>query len=292
MKKINTLRIAFFGTGPLAEEALVASIEKGLVPALVVTKEDAPIGRHQSITPPSIKIIATAYGIPVFQKKQGDLWENSPLYDETPFDLFIVASYGVIIREQELDLPLYGVLNIHPSLLPQYRGPTPIETALYNNDKTMGITIMALDTEVDHGPIVVQRSYDILSEYKEETALFFEAKAGALGMELLYEILPSFISGAISVEEQNHKEATYTKKFTKEMGLVDIVKDSRERIMAVYRSCTPWPGCYFMFMHNGRALRIKITEMAYIEGVPTIMKVIPEGKKEMSFAAFKNGYKQ
>jgi methionyl-tRNA formyltransferase len=292
MKKIHDLKIAFFGTGPLAESALITLTALGIKPLLLVTKKDMPVGRSQEITPPLIKKIAEELGITVTQPASlKNLEENSPLLTED-FDLFIVASYGNIIPGKILDIPLFGTLNIHPSYLPQYRGPTPLETALIEGDKDMGITIMVLDELVDHGPILTQKHFDYFSLMKDATILDFEKLAGTVGAEMLASSLEAFITGGISVVEQNHENATFTKKLDKETGLVNLEKDSLEKVYHLWRACTPWPSVYFFFEHKDKKIRVKITEMKNDEEGIRISKVIPEGKKEMSYESFLNGYKK
>jgi methionyl-tRNA formyltransferase len=289
MKKISDLTIVFFGTGPLAESALTTLVEGGIPISLLVTKADSPVGRKQVLTSPHIVSIAASLGIPVIQPKS--LRRDIPLeLLEGTIDLAIVASYGNILPEPVLDIPLYGTLNIHPSLLPLYRGPTPIESALLRGDGALGISIMFLDMEVDHGPLLAQKVYYDFAEVESGVSTDFEYMAGAYGAAMLVDgLLEDFISGAVSVTEQDHSRATFTRKFIKEDGLVNL-NDDMTHIWNVYRACTPWPGCYFIHIHNGKELRIKISEMQYTGGTPTITKVIPEGKNEMSYQSFQNGY--
>lgn len=289
MKKINELKIVFFGTGPLAESALTTLIESGVPIAYVITKRDKPVGRKQEIESPHIKHIAESFGIPVLQPTSIKKEIPVELLVED-FDLFIVASYGNIIPDAVLDIPVFGTLNIHPSLLPLYRGPTPIESALKNGDSALGISIMFLDDKVDHGPILAQKVLYVFDEMKEAISEDFERLSGVYGASMLVDgLLEDFTSGAISIVEQDHERATFTKKFTKEDGLVSL-SDSPEHIMNVYRACTPWPGCYFVHTHRDAQIRVKINEMKYIDQVPTITIVTPEGKKHMSWESFKNGY--
>jgi methionyl-tRNA formyltransferase len=289
MKKISDLKIVFFGTGPLAESALTTLVQGGIPISLLVTKADSLVGRKQLLTSPHIVSIASSLGIAVIQPKS--LRRDVPIeLLEGDFDLAIVASYGNILPEAILDIPLYGTLNIHPSLLPLYRGPTPIESALRNGDPTLGISIMFLDMEVDHGPILAQKVYYDFDEVESGVSTDFEYMAGAYGAAMLVDgLLQDFVSGAVSVTEQDHSRATFTRKFTKEDGQITLDEDIHH-IWNVYRACTPWPGCYFMHTHNDRELRIKISEMQYVEGAPAITKVVPEGKNEMSWESFQNGY--
>lgn len=289
MIDLKSKKFVFFGTGTLAEHALQTMLEEGFIPELVVTKPDSKVGREQKLSSPAILHLAKINGIKTYQPESlKDLPSDSPLLS-TEYDLFIIASYGKIIPNLVLDIPSLGTLNIHPSLLPKYRGPTPIESALLHNEQTLGITIIFLDEQVDHGPILIQREYPDFKTFPDGTTNFFEGRAGVRGAELLIEVLPHYISGGIQVMEQNHSLATFTKKFTKESGLVDM-SWPLQKILDVYRACTPWPGCYFLHRHKDRNLRIKISKMSSSSGNITIDNVIPEGKKEMAYESFKNGY--
>lgn len=289
----NTLRYAFFGTGPLAESVLAALVRAGFIPALLVTKPDAPQGRHMQITPPNIKVWAQMKDIPVFQPESlKDLPKDSPLH-ANEFDVFIVASYGKIIPEDVLGLPKKGVLNVHPSLLPKYRGPSPIESVLLDGNITTGVSIMKLDAEMDHGPLLAQSALII---DPSATAGTMEVECGMLGGELLVQALPSYLDGTLIPKEQNHSEATFCKKITKELGEITLATNGAE-VQRKFRALTPWPSLYFFIDHNGKKMRVKVTKVdTSIVGSDSltagdvIQSVIPEGKHEMAFEDFKRGY--
>lgn len=289
----NTPRYAFFGTGPLAESVLAALVRAGFSPSLVVTKPDSPQGRHMLMTPPTIKVWAETKDIPVFQPESlKELSHESPLHTNE-FDLFIVASYGKIIPEEILDLPKKGTLNVHPSLLPKYRGPSPIESALLDGALMTGVTIMKLDREMDHGPILVQGALMIDAA---ATAGTMEVQCGMIGGELLAQVLPSYLDGTLIPKEQNHAEATVCRKITKELGEITLETNGAE-VQRKYRALTPWPSVYFFIEHNGRKIRIKVTGVdTMMEGSDSltakdvITHVVPEGKHEMTFDDFKRGY--
>jgi methionyl-tRNA formyltransferase len=289
MIDLKSKKFVFFGTGTLAEHALQTMLEEGFIPELVVTKPDSKIGREQKLSSPAILHLAKINGVKTYQPESlKNLPPDSPLLSHE-YDLFIVASYGKIIPDTVLDIPSLGTLNIHPSLLPKHRGPTPIESALLQNEKTLGISIIFLDEQVDHGPVLIQREYADFETFPDGTTDFFEGRAGVRGAELLIEVLPDYISGSIQVAEQNHSEATFTKKFTKETGLVDV-SWPMQKILNVYRACTPWPGCFFIHKHKDKDLRVKITKMSILGTDIIIDSVVPEGKREMSYESFKNGY--
>jgi methionyl-tRNA formyltransferase len=209
-------------------------------------------------------------------------------------DLFIVASYGKIIPEEVLALPKKGVLNVHPSLLPLYRGPSPLESALLDGLTTTGVSIMKLDKEMDHGPILVQQGFTINPLATSGT---LEVTSGQLGGALLVQVLPFYLDGSLVPKEQNHSEATFCKKMTKEMGEVTLLTDAKT-VQNKFRALTPWPGIYFFITHKGKEIRVKITDvdLALSSGVDSLLAsdiirlVIPEGKKEMDFESFKRGY--
>lgn len=285
-------RYVFFGTGPLAESVLAELYRNGYIPALIVTKPDTPQGRHMVLTEPHIKTWAKVKGIPVFQPDSlKGLPENSPLYLES-FDVFIVASYGKIIPEDILNLPTHGVLNVHPSLLPKYRGPSPIESALLHGDSVTGVSIMKLDKEMDHGPILAQMQFSIPEQSNAGT---LEVMCGQLGGELLLQCLPHYLEGVLIPKEQDHSQMTLCKKMTKEMGLITLSDDIRE-VRRKYRALMPWPGLYFFITHNEKEVRVKINGLDLTEDRGTflpgdyIISVTPEGKKQMDFESFKRGY--
>ncbi len=282
---------AFFGTGPLAESVLASLVRHGFTPTLIVTKPDSQSGRHLVKSTPHIKVWAEMKNIPVYQPETlKELPEDSPLLSQK-FSFFVVASYGKILPEKVLDLAPLGTLNVHPSGLPLYRGPSPIESALLDGVGTIGISIMKLDNEVDHGPILVQT---VITVEKRDTALTIEIKAGLEGGALLSQCLPHFLERTLLPKEQDHSMATFCKKIEKEMGEVNL-DDSSTSLFHKYQAFTPWPGIYFFHTHNEKKIRVKISEINFdfakedtVKNI--ILKVIPEGKKEMSFEDFKRGY--
>ncbi len=286
------ISFAFFGTGALAESVLASLVRNGYPPNLIVTKPDAPSGRHMHMTSPHIKVWGDMKEIPVLQPNTLDDVFISHLPPIT-FDLFIVASYGKIIPETILSIPKHGVLNVHPSLLPEYRGPSPIESVLLDGKITTGVSIMQLDKEMDHGPILVQNAFMI---NPEETSGTLEVRAGQLGGDLLSQILPSYIDGSLIPQEQDHEKATICKKITKEMGEIKLT-NSADDLRRKFRALTPWPSVYFFITHHDKQIRVKVTGVDLVtpfENTVTaeeiITSVIPEGKKEMDFESFKRGY--
>lgn len=289
---MTPITFAFFGTGALAESVLAALIRNGYTPALIITKADAPSGRHMEMKSPHIKTWADMKGIPVFQPDTLKNLSDSPLHTQ-PFDLFIVASYGKIIPRDILELPSHGVLNVHPSLLPEYRGPSPIESVLLDGKITTGVTIMKLDELMDHGPILAQTAFMIDTN---ETAGSLEVTCGQLGGDMLSKLIPSYIEGVLIPKEQDHSRATTCKKIEKSFGEISLT-DKASEVQRKYRALTPWPGLYFFHEHHDTLLRIKITKVDVIKNTTdemhadtVILSVIPEGKKEMDWESFMRGY--
>ena len=290
---MNNISFAFFGTGALAESVLASLVRNGYIPKLIVTKPDAPQGRHMEMKSPHIKVWADMKGIKTFQPVSlKELGNDSPLHTET-FDVFIVASYGKIIPVDILNLPKKGVLNVHPSLLPEYRGPSPIESALLDGKMTTGVSIMKLDEGMDHGPILVQNAFMINAE---ETSGTLEVRAGQLGGDLLSQVLPQYMDGTLVPKEQDHAKATICKKITKELGEIKL-SENIDEVRRKFRALTPWPSLYFFITHNEKQMRIKVTDVDLVTpfekdstAQDIITRVIPEGKKEMDFESFKRGY--
>ena len=270
----------FFGTGALAESVLAALVNEGYMPTLLVTKADSQQGRHMQLTAPHIKTWAQMKGIEVFQPESlKALSTDSPLHCKK-FDLYIVASYGKIIPDAILNLPTHGTLNVHPSLLPKYRGPSPIETSLLDGDMTTGVTIIKLDSEMDHGQILAQTSLTI-SPYANAGTL--EVTCGQIGGELLVSLLPHYIDGVLILKEQEHDKATICKKITKEDGLLDLSDDpvTNDR---KYRAYMGSIGTYFFTEKNGIRIRAKITKAHLTNEQFVIDEVIPENGKRIPFS--------
>lgn len=290
----KNISYAFFGTGPLAESVLAALYKGGYIPSLIVTKQDAPSGRHMVMTEPYIKTWGKMKGIDVFQPETlRDLPKDSPLHLKA-FDVFIVASYGKIIPDDILALPKKGALNVHPSLLPKYRGPSPIESALLEGDMMTGVTIIKLDSEMDHGPILLQNALTILPEM---TAGSVEVLGGQMGGAMLVESLSHYVDGTLIPKEQDHAQAIFCKKITKDMGEISL-NDDIALVRRKYRALTPWPGLYFFIEHAGKKIRVKINSIDLVSIKDStnvqdyIIAVTPEGKKEMDWESFKRGYVQ
>ncbi len=246
------MKIIFFGTSKFALPALkMLAADPDYALAAIVTQPDKPAGRKQEPLPSPVKLAAEKLGLQVVQpvslSSPPQAWGGT----KGEVEVFIVASYGNIIPQSVLDIPKYGALNIHPSLLPQYRGPSPIQTAILNGDTETGVTIMKLDEEMDHGPILGNSKFQIPNSKIKYAELHDElAKIGA---ELLLDILPKYIAGEIKPVPQDHSQATFTKIITKEDGRIDWSKTAVE-IDQQIRAYESWPVAWTTL--EGKRLKI------------------------------------
>jgi len=203
-------------------------------------------------------------------------------------DLVIIASYGKIIPKDILEIPKYGCLNIHPSLLPKYRGPSPIQTTILNGDKKTGVTIILMDEKIDHGPILGQRELEFSIFNFQFSKL--HNKLAELGVKLLIETIPKWIKGEIKPKLQDESKATYTKILKRQDGKIDWSKPAQE-IERQIRAFNPWPGIFTFIKHKNKKLRVKILQAEISKDNKLIIKKLqPEGKRPMTFEEFKRGY--
>lgn len=253
MKRLE--KLIFFATSEFAIPSLEKLLAGSYEIVAVITQPDKPAGRKQKPLPSPVKVWALEHGLEVLQPTS----LSSPLQAlrgmkgevELPsIDLAIVASYGKIIPKEILNVPKFGTLNIHPSLLPKYRGPSPIHAAILNGDAETGVTIIKLDEELDHGPIVATASCKLqaASSFKE-----LHDKLAKLGTDLLAEILPKYIRGEIKPVPQDHAIATYTKIITKADARIDW-NFSAEKTWSMVRAYEIWPVAWTTL--NGKRLKI------------------------------------
>lgn len=242
-------RIIFFGTPDFAVPALQALIQNDHTIAAVVTAPDKPVGRKHILTPPPIKVLAEQHRIPILQPETLD---SNLLADYQP-DLFIVVAYGKVIPKNALSLPRLGALNIHPSLLPRWRGPSPIQYAILEGDAETGVTIMQIDEEVDHGPIVAQQSIAL----QRPTYPELHNTLAHIGAELLLKTIPKYLADEITPTTQNHSQATYSKILSRKDGKINWTHPA-EKIERMVRAFTPWPGAWTLW--NNARLKIEQSE--------------------------------
>jgi len=201
-------------------------------------------------------------------------------------DLGVVASFGALIPQEVINWPKKGLLNLHPSLLPRYRGPTPIPTAILNGEKETGLTIIKVDEQIDHGPIVAQFKEAIKEKDTSESLL---NRLFTIGSEVFITILPSFLEDRIEIKKQDHLKATFTKKLTRDDGKIDWSKptDYQERFV---RAMFPWPGAWAEIKADNQVKRLKILK-AHLENKKLILDQVQlEGKKPVTWKQFQEGY--
>ncbi len=232
------MRIVFMGTPELAATVLDRLVSEKYDVVLCVTQPDKPVGRKMVLTAPPAKVKALECNIPVYQPaslRNGEAMEKIASYSP---DMIVTAAYGKILPQEMLDLPKYGCINVHGSLLPKYRGAAPVQWAILNLDKVTGVTIMKMDAGMDTGDILTSCEVPIDERVHTPELMDQLAKAGA---ELLIETLPKYISGQVRPVPQKNDEATMSPPITKEQGEISWEKTAAE-ICAQIRALSQWPG--------------------------------------------------
>ena len=289
---MNNTRIAFWGTSRISVIILDEMAQEGLLPSLIVTAPPREKGRGLEVTKSEVGVWADTHNIPTLEPEKLDS-EFIGRLSAYGCQLFIIASYGKIVPRTILDLPKYGTLNVHPSLLPKLRGASPIQSAILEDTPVglpheAGVTIMLIDDEIDHGPIVAQEKITVPNWPPKGAEL--EEILGTLGGKLLVRTIPLWVSGVIKSVEQDHDNATYTKKMTSGSGQIYLDDDST-RMFRKIRAFDTWPRAYFLTNRNGRDTRVVVTEAHLDNGILVIDRVIPEGRKEMAYEDFLRGQK-
>ncbi len=273
---------AFFGTPDVAVETLDILFADGFSPVVIITAPDQPAGRGLTLTPPPVKTWAIAHNIPFLQPEKLDSEFISKL-QATSYDLSIVVAYGKILPEALITMPRLGTLNIHYSLLPKYRGASPVESAILHGEIETGVTIQKMVFQLDAGDILAVEKTPIK---KDETTPELRTRLIALGGELLAQTLPDIISGKLIAIAQDHTLATKCGKIKKEDGLIDLSVDAQGNYNK-YLAYKTWPRTYFFIQtKEGTEKRIIVQEAKFENGVFLPTRVTPEGKKEISYEEF------
>lgn len=281
-------KFAFFGTPDIGIWVLDELEKAGFLPTLVITNPDAPQGRKMILTPSPVSMWAEARGITVLKPSSLKDATIADTLRTSGIELSIVAAYGKLIPEALLNIPKYKTLNVHPSLLPKLRGASPIRSAILEDMNPTGVSIMALTPGMDEGPILAQETVSIPEEDWPLRGTELDELLAKRGGALLAQILPAWITGEITPEEQDHTQATYTQKITKEMGLIDLTDDPYKNLLKI-RAFDGWPGTYFFYEKDGQQIRVKIIDATIENRLLKITRIIPEGKKEMDYETlFKN----
>lgn len=299
------MRIIFMGTPDFAVGTLTALIEAGHEIVLAVTQPDKPRGRKQTLVAPPVREAAVSHGIPVFQPKrvrEPEALEELRKYEP---ELIVVAAFGQLLPKELLDMPTYGCINVHASLLPKYRGAAPIQRAILNGDAVTGVTIMRMDVGLDTGDMIAKEEVVIAPEDTGGTLFDKLSKAGA---DLLVRTIPSIADGTAVYTPQDESEATKVGQISKKDGLIDFTRSARS-IECQVRGLNPWPSAY-TYLGN-KTLKIwsaqvregtgvEIGTVVFLEkdcfgvqtgdGVLVCLEVQLEGKKRMDAGAFLRGY--
>ncbi len=284
-------KIIFIGTGQFAVPTLENLIKNKYNIIKVITAPDKPAGRKQELTASPVKETALRYKLPLSQPEK--IIEAESETSMAKPDLIVLAAYGKIIPQDILDIPRFGCLNLHPSLLPRYRGPSPIQTAILNGDKKTGLTIMLMDEKIDHGPIIAQKELEIMTD---DDSQILEKKLAQLAASFLIEILPDYLQGEIEPRPQDESQASYTKILTKRDGQINW-QQSAKQIARQVRAFYLWPGAWTEF--NGlrvKILKAKAVKQEQAATLPTgqgflfLEMVQPAGKKPMTGQDFFRGH--
>lgn len=303
------MKIVYMGTPDFAVAPLEAILKAGHEVTAVVTQPDRQKGRGREVQYSPVKECALSYGIPVLQPlkiKEKDAVEELRKY---PADIFVVAAFGQLLSEEILNMPRFGCINIHASLLPAYRGAAPIQWCVINGEEKTGVTIMQMAKGMDTGDILLQK--EVVLDEKETGGSLFD-RLMETGAELIVEALPKIEAGELTPLVQKEELATYAGKITKDMGNIDFAK-SAVTIERLIRGLNPWPSAFTHY--KGKILKIweadVVSEcvnaenpvpgtvmavdkesftLATGEGALRIRSLQPEGKKRMSCAEFMRGY--
>ncbi len=252
---MGPLNIVFMGSDDLSCPCLAALLaEPNYKVAAVVTQPDRPKGRHLKPTPSPVKTAALAANIPVLQPERArDDGFTRQLGQISP-DMIVVVAYGQILPRSILELPKFGCLNVHTSLLPKYRGAAPIQWAILNGEPETGVTIMRIDAGLDTGDILMQEATPIAPADNSET---LHARLGQMGASLLLRTIPTYVNGEITPRPQPAEGVSYAAKIKKQDGEIDWSQPATTTWNKV-RALTPWPGAYTWFEEKSTRLRLKV----------------------------------
>ena len=303
------MRVVFMGTPAYAVTPLARLLESGHSVVGVVTQPDRPAGRGRGLLQPPVKVYAESQGLRVLQPATlRDAGAQSALLSLEP-EVIIVAAYGLILPRGVVEAPPLGCVNIHPSLLPSHRGPSPVAFTILEGDSVAGVSLMLLDRGTDSGPILAQEERPSLPQ---DTTGELTDELFRRGAELLVQVLPSYARGEISPKPQDDSSATYARKLTKEDGAIRWELSAVE-LWRQIRAFTPWPGSYTHWRGGllkvveavpipersdgapGTAVRLPPGGPAPVgvttgEGVLGLVSVQPEGRRVMDAAEFMQGH--
>lgn len=275
----STPHFAFFGTPYVARDTLAALIAAGYVPSVVVTSPAAPQGRGLALVPCDTEVFAREQGLPILTPSSLDaaFLEELSAYG---CEYALVVAYGKLLPQSVLDAFPKGVLNVHYSLLPKYRGASPVETALRNGDEATGVTVQRMVLAMDAGDMLAQRGESIRPE---DTTLTLRPRLIALGSETLIDTLPAFIAGTVEAVAQDPDVATRAPKIQKSEGELKL-SDISYKNWLTYRALAESPGTFFYANNGDKRIRVKILAAKYENGEFTVTRIVPEGKPPQDFS--------
>ncbi len=307
MRHKNELKIVFFGSGRFAVGILQAVRDAGARVELVVTQPDRKKGRHLQPAPTPVKEYGIKHRLEIFQPDNVNAAQNVAFLKDHGADVYVVVSYGRILRKEVLDLPTKLCVNIHASLLPKYRGAAPINRALISGATKTGVTFIKMNEAMDQGDIIFQRSLKI---GPGDDALTLDDKLSKLAAGSVNRVLGMIIHGRLRLKKQDDRKASYAALMRKQDGLIDWTM-SAGAIINQFRGCTGWPGTYTRL--NGKIIKIlevrqtgrwrtkgspgqvvrahdNILEIACGKGRVAITQVLPESHRMMSVKSFLAGH--
>jgi len=278
---MENYNFAFWGTPEVSSKTLDILFNGGYIPKIIITSPESRSGRGMHINKTPVEIWAIEHNIQCLKPEKIDN-DFIKEFNDFNIDLSIVVAYGKILPENIIQSPKLGTINIHYSLLPKYRGASPLEGALLNGDTTTGISIQQMVFKLDSGPIIKEIEVPIdIDATKEE----LRASLIKLGGEALCSVIPDIYSKNINPKYQEEEKATFCKKIKKEDGLINPSINQKENYNK-YRAFYGWPGVYFFTQKDNKDMRIKIVKAKYENDSFIIERVIPEGKKEISYQDF------
>jgi methionyl-tRNA formyltransferase len=310
MASKEKIKIIFFGTPQFAVVILKALIKIDYDIAAVFTQPDKKIGRKQEVVFSPVKDLALKNKIEIFQPES---LRDTKLAEEMKKinpDLFIVAAYGKILPKEILEIPKYGAINVHASLLPKYRGASPVQCAIINGEKETGITLMKMNEKMDEGDILVQEKIKINENDTTDTLM---KKMAELGAKMTVKFVSDWVEEKIKPTKQNHADATYCKTVKKEDGKIDW-SNTAEEIYRQWRAYLPWPGIFSDLKIKNQQKRLKLLKIENApdeetggkpgkivkynrgiavqakKGLVILKKIQLEGKKEMDVSDFVRGF--
>ncbi len=273
---MRNLRVIFMGTPAFACPTLSALLEAGHQVVAVYTQPDRPKGRGQKLMPPPVKELAQAHGIPVHQPKRVRAPEVLEEIKTLAPDLIVVVAFGQILPQALLDIPAYGCVNVHASLLPRYRGAAPLNWCLLNGEHETGITTMLMDAGLDTGPMLLKATTAILPD---DTIITIHDRLAAMGGPLLLETVTGLLDGSITPSPQNDDESCYAPLLTKEHGLINW-NSTATAIHNQIRALMVWPGAYTSL--NNAPLKVFASRVTEHRGRPG--EVLACGKEGLEVA--------